>query len=56
MKITRDQVAFYGGLAIVGAFGIIEWPVLAVVGVGHWMVKQEHSKTLAEVGEALEDA
>jgi hypothetical protein len=29
-----DRLAFYGGLGIAAAFGLIDWPVAAAIGVG----------------------
>lgn len=55
MKLTRDEAAYYGVLGIVGAFGVIDWPVLAAIGVGHWLIKQSRSPALADIGEVLED-
>jgi hypothetical protein len=53
----RDAVVYYGALAVVGAFGVIDWPILAAIGVGHWLITtQPKHPALAEVGDALEDA
>lgn len=54
--MKRDQTVYYGALAIVGAFGVIDWPILAAIGVGHWLIKTEpKNPALAELGEALTD-
>ena len=34
------RVLWWGGLAAVGAFGVVEWPVVALVGAGEWVAEQ----------------
>ncbi|OBB11676.1 hypothetical protein A5662_08010 [Mycobacteriaceae bacterium 1482268.1] len=51
-----EQLAFYGALGALAAVEIIEWPVALVLGVGHALMQNEHSRMAQEVGEALEDA
>jgi xanthosine utilization system XapX-like protein len=51
-----EQLAFYGALGALAAVEIIEWPVALVLGVGHALMQNEHSRVTREVGEALEDA
>jgi xanthosine utilization system XapX-like protein len=51
-----EQLAFYGALGALAAVEIIEWPVALVLGVGHALMQNEHSRVAHEVGEALEDA
>jgi xanthosine utilization system XapX-like protein len=51
-----EQLAFYGALGALAAVEIIEWPIALVLGVGHALMQNEHSRVAHEVGEALEDA
>lgn len=51
-----DQLAFYGGIAVLVALEIIEWPVALVVTAGHLLVNQHHNKMLEELGEVIETA
>ena len=51
-----EQIAFYGALGALAAVEIIEWPVALVLGVGHALLHNEHSRVAQEIGEALEDA
>jgi hypothetical protein len=51
-----EQLAFYGALGALAAVEIIEWPVAVVLGVGHALMQNEHSRVAQELGEALEDA
>lgn len=50
------RLAFYGGLTVLAALGIVEWPVAVVLGVGHLLAEDHHHKVLAEFGEALGEA
>jgi hypothetical protein len=57
VRVPRpEQLAFYGALGALAAVEIIEWPVALVLGVGHALMQNEHSRVVEEVGEALEDA
>lgn len=51
-----DQLAFLGGVAVLAAFEIIEWPVALVLAVGHQLAHSHHGKVMREFGEALEEA
>jgi hypothetical protein len=48
-----DQLAWLGGLAVLAAAGVVEWPVVAVIGVGHVLAHQHHLRLLRDFGEAL---
>jgi hypothetical protein len=50
------QLAFYGGIAALAVFGIVDWPVAVVLGVGHLLAEDHHHKALVEFGEALAEA
>jgi hypothetical protein len=49
-----EQVAFIGGVAVLAAIGVLEWPVAALLGIGHWLATHAHRKTVRALGEALE--
>lgn len=51
-----ERLAFYGGIAALVAFGILDWPVAVVLGVGHLLAEDHHHKVLCEFGEALAEA
>ena len=51
-----EHLAFYAGIGAMAAFGIMEWPVVAVLVVGHTLVNAQHNKILQSLGEALEEA
>jgi hypothetical protein len=50
---SRDNLLWWGGLAALAAFEIVDWPVVAVVAVGAWIAEQ-HGKQQQLVG--AEDA
>lgn len=51
-----QRLAFYGGIAALAAFGIVDWPVAAVLGIGHLLAEDHHHKCLCDFGEALAEA
>jgi hypothetical protein len=56
MEIPRpEQLAYYGGLAALAAFELIDWPVALVIAAGHLLAANHHNKLLEELGEAMEE-
>jgi hypothetical protein len=56
VEIPRpEQLAYYGGLAALAAFELIDWPVALVIAAGHIMANTHHNRILEELGEAMED-
>lgn len=51
-----DQLAYFGGLAALAAFELIDWPVALVIAAGHFLASNHHNKVLEELGEAIEEA
>lgn len=51
-----EHLAFYAGVGAMAVFGIMEWPVAAVLLVGHTLANEQHNKILQSLGEALEEA
>lgn len=51
-----DKMAFYAGLAGAAAFGVIEWPIALLAGVGHLLSDDRRNRTLRALGEALDAA
>ncbi len=57
VEIPRpEQLAYYGGLAALAAFELIDWPVAVVIAAGHLLASNHHNKLLEELGEAIEEA
>jgi len=53
---TPERMAFYGGIATLAAFGIMEWPIALVISISHLLAEDHHHKMLADFGEALAEA
>jgi hypothetical protein len=51
-----QTLAWFGGLAALGLLGVMEWPVVVVIGAGHLLAQQSHLRLLHDFGEALEEA
>jgi hypothetical protein len=52
----RDAIAFAAGLGVLAALGVIEWPVAALIGAGHYLSRSHQSAILRDFGAALEEA
>ena len=56
VRVPRpEQLVYYGALAGLAALEIIDWPIALVIGAGHALAANTHSKVAQELGEALED-
>ena len=56
LEIPRpEQLAYYGGLAALAAFELIDWPVALVIAAGHLLAANHHNRLLEEIGEAMEE-
>ena len=56
VEIPRpEQLAYFGGLAALAAFELIDWPVAVVIAAGHFLAANHHNKILEELGEAMEE-
>ena len=51
-----DQLAYIGGIATLVVLQMIEWPVAAVLAVGHVLARNRHHALLRDFGEALDEA
>jgi hypothetical protein len=56
VEIPRpEQLAYYGGLALLATFELIDWPVAMVIAAGHILASNHHNRVLEELGEAMEE-
>jgi hypothetical protein len=56
VEIPRpEQLAYYGGLAALAVFELIDWPVALVIAAGHLLASNHHNRILEELGEAMEE-
>ena len=44
------------GLAALGLFGVLDWPIVMALGIGHLLAEQSHNQWLHDFGEALAEA
>jgi hypothetical protein len=51
-----ERLAFYGGLFALAAFGVLDWPVAIVLGIGHVLAEQHRHRFVEDFGEALAEA
>lgn len=51
-----DQLAFLGGVAALAVFGVVDWPVAGLLGLGHLLATNRSNRVLHDFGEALEEA
>ncbi len=57
VEIPRpDELAYFGGLAALAAFELIDWPVALVIAAGHFLASSHHNRILEELGDAMEEA
>ncbi|CAM4150797.1 hypothetical protein MB901379_00627 [Mycobacterium basiliense] len=57
LEVPRpEQLAYFGGLAALAAFELIDWPIAAVIAAGHLLANNHHNRLLEELGEAMEEA
>ncbi|WP_433363238.1 hypothetical protein [Streptosporangium sp. CA-115845] len=50
-----DRLVFYAVLGVLGALEVIDWPVVAAIGVAHLLVDQHRFPILREAGEVTEE-
>jgi hypothetical protein len=51
-----DKMAYYAGIGVLAAVGLIEWPLAAVIAAGHVLADQRVFSRLRGLGEAAESA
>jgi hypothetical protein len=45
---TQGRVLWWGGLAALAAFDVVEWPVAVLVGAGSWVAEQYVKASIAQ--------
>ncbi len=50
-----QRLVWYGGVIVIAAFDLIDWPVAVVLAVGHALAEQHHNQLVHDFGEALEE-
>lgn len=50
-----DELAFLGGVGLLAAVGVIEWPIAGVLAAGHLLARMSRNGAFKAFGEALEE-
>jgi hypothetical protein len=50
------HLAWYAGVGALAVFGVVDWPVAVLIGVGKALADNRSNETLRQFGEALEQA
>ena len=56
MRLSRAQLGYVAGIVVLTATELVSWPVGLALAAGHLLAADRDSKTLEDVGEALEQA
>jgi hypothetical protein len=56
IEMSRPELVFVGGIAALGVFGFLDWPIALVLGVGHLLAADRSSRAARELGSAMEEA
>ncbi|WP_212745856.1 hypothetical protein [Sinomonas susongensis] len=51
-----EDLAFLGGMGVLAAAGILEWPVAGILAAAHLLTRSSRNSTIKAFGEALEEA
>jgi hypothetical protein len=51
-----QRLAWFGGIAILVATGLVEWPVALLLSIGHLLSESHNNHIVRDFGEALEEA
>jgi L-cysteine desulfidase len=51
-----ENLAFLGGIVLLTALEVIEWPVAVALAAGHALIARSHNKVIQDFGKALEEA
>ncbi|WP_243747529.1 hypothetical protein [Mycolicibacterium sp. CBMA 226] len=54
--LQPEQLVYYGALAALAVFEVLEWPIALAIGAGHALAQNRHNRVVQELGEALETA
>jgi hypothetical protein len=53
-RARHQRLAWYGGLALMAALEIIDWPIAIVIAVGHEIAHRARTQALRELAEGVE--
>jgi hypothetical protein len=53
---STEELVYFGGVTVLVAVGMVEWPVALLLAIGHELAANKHRTMLRALGEALEVA
>ena len=53
-KPTKASLAWYGGISLMAATGVVEWPLAVIVAAGHLVEENSRSKAVSAGAEGVE--
>jgi hypothetical protein len=56
IELSRPELVYVGGIAALGALGLLEWPIALVIGAGHLLAADRSNRAARELGDAMEEA
>ena len=56
IELSRPELVYVGGVAALGALGLLDWPIALVIGAGHLLAADRSNRAARELGGALEEA
>ena len=56
IELSRPELLYVGGVAVLGLLGLLDWPLALVIGTGHLLGADRSSRTARELGQAMEEA
>lgn len=51
-----EDLAWYAGIGLLGASGLVDWPILAIVVTGKILSEVKGNKAISNLGSSLEEA
>jgi hypothetical protein len=55
-ELSRPELAFVGGIALMGVLGLLDWPIAVVLGAGHLLASDRSNRAARALGQAMEEA
>jgi hypothetical protein len=56
VELSRPELLYVGGIAALGVFGFLDWPIALVLGAGHLLTADRGNRAAQALGEAVEEA
>lgn len=56
LELSRPELVFVGGVALMGVLGLLDWPIAVVLGAGHLLAADRSNRAARALGQAMEEA